>query len=121
MVSQLITLLSNMVSLKALFLVPYYFSSMILREILNLKCIFFADDSMFFSIVNDPVISANELNRDLKVINQWAYQWKMEYNPDPNKQATEFSCKKNSPNHPSLFFNEQKQNYLLRETYMKTS
>ena len=31
----------------------------------------------------------------------------MEFNPDPNKQATEllFSCKKNSPNHPSLFFN----------------
>ena len=62
---------------------------------------------MLFSIVNDPVISANELNQDLKVINQWAYQWKMEFNPDPNKQAAEllFSCKKNSPNHPSLFFN----------------
>ena len=68
---------------------------------------FFADETMLFSIVNDPVISANELNQDLKVINQWAYQWKMEFNPDPNKQATEllFSCKKNSPNHPSLFFN----------------
>ena len=62
---------------------------------------------MLFSIVNDPVISANDMNQDLKVINQWAYQWKMEFNPDPNKQATEllFSCKKNSPNHPSLFFN----------------
>ena len=32
----------------------------------------FADDTMLFSIVNDPVISANELNQDLKVINQWA-------------------------------------------------
>ena len=31
----------------------------------------------------------------------------MEYNPDPYKQTTEllFSCKINSPNHPSLFFN----------------
>ena len=31
----------------------------------------------------------------------------MEFNPDPNKLATEllFSCKKNSRNHPSLFFN----------------
>ena len=46
------------------------------------------------------------MNQDLRVINQWAYQWKMEFNPDPNKQATEllFSCKKNIPNHPSLFF-----------------
>ena len=31
---------------------------------------FFADDTALFSIVNDPVISANELNHDLKVINQ---------------------------------------------------
>ena len=32
----------------------------------------------------------------------------MSFNPDLNKQATEllFSCKTDSPNHPSLFFNE---------------
>ena len=60
----------------------------------NIK--FFADDTMLFSTVNDPLITANDLNHDLNVINQWAYQWKMEFNPDPNKQASEvfFSCKK---------------------------
>ena len=60
----------------------------------NIK--FFADDTMLFSIVKDPVISADDLNHDLDVICQWAYQWKMEFNPDPSKQATEvlFSCKK---------------------------
>ena len=60
---------------------------------------------MLFSIVNDPLISANELIHDLNIINQWAYQWKMEINPDPNKQATEvlFSCKRISPNLPSPF------------------
>ena len=43
----------------------------------------------------------------------------MNFNPDLNKQATEllFSCMKNSPNHPSLFFNEfvtkvKEQNHL---------
>ena len=43
----------------------------------------------------------------LKLFNQWAYQWKMEINPDPSKQATEilFSCKKSTPNHPQLIFN----------------
>ena len=66
----------------------------------------FADDTMLFSVVNNPAISANELNHDLKVINQWAYQWKMKFNPDLKKQELLFSCKKNSPNHPSLFFNE---------------
>ena len=66
---------------------------------------FFADDTMLFSIVNDPLISANELNHDLNIINQWAYQWKVEFNPDPSKQATEvlFSCKQKSTIHPSLF------------------
>ena len=58
---------------------------------------FFADDTMLFSVVNNPTIFANELNHDLKVISQWAFQWKMKFNPDLNKQATEllFSCKKN--------------------------
>ena len=62
---------------------------------------------MLFSIVNDPAISANDLNHDLHIIQQWAYQWKMEFNPDPIKQATEvlFSCNKSSPNHPQLTFN----------------
>ena len=78
-----------------------------LERNINSNVSVFADDTMLFSIVNYPIIPANELNQDLKVINQWAYQWKTEFNPDPNKQATEllFSCKKNSPNHPSLFFN----------------
>ena len=33
--------------------------------------IFFADDTMLFSIVKNPVISASELNHDLKIISQW--------------------------------------------------
>ena len=47
--------------------------------------IFFADDTMLFSVVNNPAISANELNHDLKVISRWSYQWKMNFNPDLNK------------------------------------
>ena len=71
----------------------------------NIK--FFADDTMLFSIVKDPAIFANNLNHDLDIIQQWAYQWKMEFNPDPTKQATEvfFSFKETSPNHPQLIFN----------------
>ena len=53
-----------------------------------------------FSIVKDSVISANTLNNDLDIIYQCAHQWKMKFNPDPTKQATEvlfsfknyFSC-----------------------------
>ena len=68
---------------------------------------FFAGDTVLFSIVNGPLITAIDLNHDLNIICQWAHQWKMEFNPDPTKQANEilFSCKKSSPNHPQLFFN----------------
>ena len=71
----------------------------------NIK--FFADDTMLFSIVKDHVISADNLNHDLNIIQLWAHQWKMEFNPDPTKQATAvlFSCKKSNPNHPQLIFN----------------
>ena len=44
---------------------------------------------MLYSIVKDPLLSATELNHDLEKINQWANQWKMAFNPDPNKQANE--------------------------------
>ena len=62
---------------------------------------------MLFSIVKSPVITAEDLNHDLAIINHWAHQWKMEFNPDPIKQATEvlFSCKTVYPNHPQLIFN----------------
>ena len=68
---------------------------------------FFADGTMLFSIVKCPEISANDLNHDLHVIYQWAHQWKLEFNPDPTKQATEvlFSCKTSNPNHPQIMFN----------------
>ena len=92
---------------------------------------FFADDTMLFSIVNDPHISASELNHDLDVINKWAYQWKLEFNPDPLKQTTEvlFSCKKNIFNHPQIFFNgivvakvkEQKHLGLILESNLSFS
>ena len=62
---------------------------------------------MLFSIITDPEISSNDLNHDLDMIHQWAHQWKLEFNPDPTKQATEvlFSCKTSNPNHPQIMFN----------------
>ena len=34
-------------------------------------------------------LSEIELNEDLTKINDWAYRWKMSFNPDPSKQAQE--------------------------------
>ena len=68
---------------------------------------FFADDTSLFSVVRDPQITAEELNHDLSLINQWANQWKMTFNPDPTKLAEEvlFSYKRQSPQHPPIYFN----------------
>ena len=44
----------------------------------------FADDTSLFSIVTNPSLSAFELNSVRKVIENWAYQWKTLFNPDPS-------------------------------------
>ena len=50
-------------------------------------CKIFADYNFLFSKVFNINESANHLNIELEKISQWAYQWKMQFNPDPNKQA----------------------------------
>ena len=52
-------------------------------------------------------MSAKNLNDDLNRINNWAFQWKMSFNPDPNNQAEEvlFSRKIQKSSQPSLIFN----------------
>ena len=68
---------------------------------------FFADDTSIFSIVKNPIVSAENLQHDLNLITGWAYQWKMSFNPDPNKPAVEvlFSQKVKSPDHLPINFN----------------
>ena len=67
----------------------------------------FADDTSIFSVFNDVNVSCKELNVDLLKISKWAYQWKMSFNPDPNKTATEdiFSRKSIQNPHPAIYFN----------------
>ena len=49
----------------------------------------FADDASRFSIVNDANKSFQNPSNDLCAISNWAYQWKMFFNPDRSKQAQE--------------------------------
>ena len=52
-------------------------------------------------------MSADQLDKDLKKISDWAYKWKMIFNPDLSKQAQDiiFSRKTNKINHPTTTFN----------------
>ena len=64
----------------------------------------FADDTSIFSVINDSNISAATLNDDLEKINQWAFQWKMEFNPQISKRAQEvIFSRKNKKNNSSRF------------------
>ena len=67
----------------------------------------FPDGASLISIIFDKDLSAKNLNDDLNRINNWAFQWKMSFNPDPNKQAQEvlFSRKIQKSSQPSLIFN----------------
>ena len=60
-----------------------------------------------YLVVYDVDIAVNKLNRDLEIISTWAYHWKMQFNPDKNKQAIQviFSQKRDTPVHPPVFFN----------------
>ena len=66
-----------------------------------------ADDTSLFSVVRDINTSAAHLNNDLRKISNWAFHWKMSFNPDPSKQAQEviFSRKHQKISHPSIYFN----------------
>ena len=52
-------------------------------------CKIFADDTSLFSKVNGKRDSNSQLNSHLGKISKWDFQWKISFNPDPNKQAIE--------------------------------
>ena len=54
-----------------------------------LICKIFANDTSLFSKINDTDTSNIDINNDWLKISRWAYQWKMWFNPDINKQAAE--------------------------------
>ena len=39
--------------------------------------------------------SQKALNNDLSIISEWAFKWKMQFNPDPNEQANEVYISRN--------------------------
>ena len=78
-----------------------------LSEGLSTNAKLFADDTSLFSVLHDSQNSANVLNKDLEMIHNWAFQWKLNFNPDPTKQAQEviFSRKTKKLPHLPLVFN----------------
>ena len=75
----------------------------------DLKCNvkLFADDTSLFTVVHDTIAAADDMNHDLELIRHWAHDWRMSFNPDPQKQAVELilSKKQIEVDHPEIRFN----------------
>lgn len=71
----------------------------------DLQCdsFLYADDTSLLEVVEDPDISADRLNNDLKCIYEWTRDWLVTINPDKTKSVT-FSVKKLKSVHPTLYF-----------------
>ena len=69
----------------------------------------FADDTSLFILINDPNATAKQLCENLDKIKEWAFQWKMSFNPDPSKQAQEviFTRKVKKVVPPPIFLNNK--------------
>ena len=72
-----------------------------LSEVLSTNAKLFADDTSLFSVIHNSQTSANVLNKDLEMIHNWTFQWKMNFNPDVTKQAQE------------VFLVAKQKNYLI--------
>ena len=74
---------------------------------LKSECKLFSDGTSLFSVAHGVNNSSSDINKDLELISDWAFQWKMSFNPDPSKQVQEiiFSRKKMKSSHPSVYFN----------------
>ena len=78
-----------------------------LPNVLKSECTLFADETSSFSVAHDLNTSASDIDNGLKLISDWAFQWKISFNPDPSKQAQEiiFNRKKMKSTYPSVYFN----------------
>ena len=72
---------------------PLLFLVYIIDLTLDLKCNIklFTDDTSLFTVVEDPIIAARNMNHDLALIGKWVQIWRMPFNPDPQKQAVELT------------------------------
>ena len=86
-----------------------------LTEVIESDVRIFADDTFIFRKADQH--SSEALNRDLEKITQWAFQWKMLFNPDMSKQAVEviFSNKHNKASTLPSFSMVSQSNWLMKQ------
>ena len=74
-----------------------------ITEVVNSEVRLFADDTILYVYVDNPVASAEALNSDLEQIDNWAKQWIIRFSP-PKTESLTISRKKNKQPSPPLYF-----------------
>lgn len=104
------------------FLGPLFFQIHIndLLEEITCSVKMFIDNKFVFSKKINRKHSGIGLNKCLKMISQWAYQWKMLFNLGPTKLAivTCFSHKHKNVFHQLLAFNNDKRQFALSQKHL---
>ena len=62
----------------------------------------FADDTPILEVVNNPLSTAEQINADLRIIEQWARTWLVTFNPSKTETIT-FSAKQNQTSTPTSY------------------
>ncbi len=75
---------------------PLFFLVYINDLTADLKCNvkLFADDTSLFTIIEEPNVAAEDMNHDLELINQWAHDWRMSFNPDRKNKPLNYSSRR---------------------------
>ena len=89
-----------------------------ITDTLESKDNIFADDSSHFYNVFDKHASRATLSKDLELINNRTFQWKMQFNPDRNNQAQELYFSKKADNQKLLDLTFNKNN-VVSSPYLK--
>ena len=77
-------------------------------------CNIFADDTILFYKAFDKHVCCATLNKDFELIDNLAFQWKMQFNPGRNKQAQELYFYKKADNQKSQDLPFKKNNVASR-------
>ena len=76
-----------------------------ITTVVNSPIRLFADDTTLYTIVDNPIATAEVLNRDLTSMEQWANKWLLKFSPSKT-ESLYISMKKKNINKPTLKLNE---------------
>ena len=93
------------------------------KDLISVHC-FSWYRSVIYHMTCPPILNYLQMiplfNNDLRKISNWAYQWKMSFNPDPLKKGQEVILlrKMTKTNHPKLIFSNNPVHHVALQKHL---